>query len=226
MTGLGPVSVLPLATGMSLTLVLLALRGQRGPGADTVVWSRVDQKTCLKAVTAAGLRPHVVELRREGDQLVTDLEVCVYRGVSRSAPHSRPCLKLPACTRACSCFGSEIRPAVMAQLPQLDLTLHPTPPGLPQAISSAIDAVGPDRVLAVITTSSCFAPRAPDDLVGVGRLCAAREVPHVVNNAYGVQSRELCAAVSAAWNKGRVDAVVQVGGWVGRACVVHVVHGC
>lgn len=78
MTGLGPVSVLPLATGMSLTLVLLALRGQRGPGADTVVWSRVDQKTCLKAVTAAGLRPHVVELRREGDQLVTDLEVRVY----------------------------------------------------------------------------------------------------------------------------------------------------
>ncbi len=85
----------------------------------------------------------------------------------------------------------------------------PTPT---QAIASAIDTVGPDRVLAVITTSSCFAPRAPDDLVGVARLCGAREVPHVVNNAYGVQSRQLCAAVSAAWNKGRVDAVVQVGG--------------
>lgn len=143
MTGVGPVTVLPLATGMSLTLTLLALRGERraelaredaaaaaaaeaagaaaaavaevpaaeapiaaaesagtqaatsaangvaaGSGAqadggaglpaadpDVVVWSRVDQKTCLKAVTAAGLTPHVVQLRRQGDQLVTDMEV-------------------------------------------------------------------------------------------------------------------------------------------------------
>lgn len=47
MQGLGAVTVLPLATGMALTLVLLALRAQR-PGAQWVVWSRIDQKTCLK----------------------------------------------------------------------------------------------------------------------------------------------------------------------------------
>ncbi|PNH08917.1 O-phosphoseryl-tRNA(Sec) selenium transferase [Tetrabaena socialis] len=66
LTGVGPVTVLPLATGMTLSLVLLALRPQRPPGADVVVWSCIDQKTCLKAITAAGLRPHVVELRRSG----------------------------------------------------------------------------------------------------------------------------------------------------------------
>ncbi len=144
MTGVGPVTVLPLATGMAITLTLLALRGerraelaeedaaaaaaasdeasasaapaaavgitspaaagsgqqaaggkqeeteaaaaaaaaqqQRLPDPDVVVWSRVDQKTCLKAVTAAGLTPHVVQLRRQGDQLVTDLEVRGERG--------------------------------------------------------------------------------------------------------------------------------------------------
>ncbi|GLC64731.1 hypothetical protein PLESTF_000201300 [Pleodorina starrii] len=153
--GVGPVSVLPLATGMALTLVLLALRPQRPPGADTVVWSRVDQKTCLKAITAAGLRPHVVELRRRGDELVTDV----------------------------------------------------------QAISDAITSLGPDRIAAVVTTTSCFAPRAPDDVAAVARLCAAAAVPHLVNNAYGVQSRQTCRALAAAWRPGggggRVDAVVQ-----------------
>ncbi|PNH00228.1 O-phosphoseryl-tRNA(Sec) selenium transferase, partial [Tetrabaena socialis] len=74
LVGVGPVTVLPLATGMTLSLVLLALRPQRPPGADVVVWSRIDQKTCLKAITAAGLRPHVVELRRSGDELVTDMQ--------------------------------------------------------------------------------------------------------------------------------------------------------
>jgi O-phospho-L-seryl-tRNASec:L-selenocysteinyl-tRNA synthase len=47
--------VLPLATGMALTQTLLAAAGQRGPGARHVVWSRIDQKTCLKAITAANL---------------------------------------------------------------------------------------------------------------------------------------------------------------------------
>eukprot|EP00198_Chlamydomonas_reinhardtii_P004643 XP_001693979.1 selenocysteine synthase [Chlamydomonas reinhardtii] len=159
MTGVGPVTVLPLATGMSLTLTLLALRVAEADGGaglpaadpDVVVWSRVDQKTCLKAVTAAGLTPHVVQLRRQGDQLVTDME----------------------------------------------------------ALAAALQHYGRRRVLAVVTTTSCFAPRAPDDVVGVARLCAGAGVPHVVNNAYGVQARDTCRLLTSAWNKGRVDAVVQ-----------------
>ncbi|GLI64684.1 hypothetical protein VaNZ11_008038 [Volvox africanus] len=155
LTGVGPVSVLPLATGMALTLVLLALRPQRPPGADAVVWSRVDQKTCLKSITAAGLTPHVVELKRQGAELVTDV----------------------------------------------------------QGISEALAALGANRIVAVVTTTSCFAPRAPDDVAAVARLCAAADIPHVVNNAYGVQSRQTCRAVAAAWSRGgsggRVDAVVQ-----------------
>ena len=40
-------------------------------------------------------------------------------------------------------------------------------------------------------------------------MCAELDVGHVVNNAYGVQSRQLCALVTKAWRRGRVDGVVQ-----------------
>lgn len=45
--------VLPVATGMSMVLTLLALRTRR-PQARYVVWPRVDQKSCLKAIMTAG----------------------------------------------------------------------------------------------------------------------------------------------------------------------------
>ena len=56
--------VLPLCTGMSLALVLRALAARRPRGARFVVWSRMDQKSCLKAVQTAGFEPVVVELTR------------------------------------------------------------------------------------------------------------------------------------------------------------------
>ena len=39
------------------------------------IWSRIDQKTCLKAITAACLVPVVIELVLQGDELRTDLKV-------------------------------------------------------------------------------------------------------------------------------------------------------
>jgi hypothetical protein len=51
--------------------------------------------------------------------------------------------------------------------------------------------------------------RACDDVVGVARLCARLGLPHIINNAYGVQSRQICAQITAAARRGRVDAVVQ-----------------
>ncbi len=53
---------LPLATGMSLSLALLTLHEQR-PTAKIVIWSRIDQKTCLKSILTANLTPIVIELR-------------------------------------------------------------------------------------------------------------------------------------------------------------------
>ena len=79
--------VLPVATGMTVTLTLLALRRMR-PQAKYVVWPRIDQKSCLKAVSAAGCTPLVVENVFEGDELRTDVE-------SIKSAHPRP-YRVPA----------------------------------------------------------------------------------------------------------------------------------
>jgi O-phospho-L-seryl-tRNASec:L-selenocysteinyl-tRNA synthase len=152
--------VLPLATGMTLTLVLSSLRlmvrnsadgGVDAAAPNVVIWCRLDQKTCVKAATCAGLEIVVIEPVLNGDQL--------------------------------------------------DTNVH--------AIERAIEDVGVDRLVAVVTSTSCFAPRACDDVETVAKLCEKKNVAHVINNAYGVQSRVLCERVSKAWTVGRVDAVVQ-----------------
>lgn len=43
----------------------------------------------------------------------------------------------------------------------------------------------------------------------VAKLCHLNEVPHVINNAYGVQSTLLAARVTRACRVGRVDVVIQ-----------------
>ena len=149
------VLVLPLATGMTMTLVLSSMRSRCAregrEGANCVIWCRLDQKTCVKAATCAGLKLVVIEPVLNGDQLETNVS----------------------------------------------------------AIERAIDEVGRERLVAVVTSTSCFAPRACDDVEAVARLCRDKDVGHVINNAYGVQSKELCARVNKAWTVGRVDAVVQ-----------------
>jgi O-phospho-L-seryl-tRNASec:L-selenocysteinyl-tRNA synthase len=43
---------------------------------------------------------------------------------------------------------------------------------------------------------------ACDDVVAVAKLCAAAGIPHMINNAYGVQSRAICDHITSAWRKG------------------------
>ena len=65
--------VLPFATGMSITLTLLALKSSK-PSAEYVIWPRIDQKTCLKSILTANLVPLVIEPIIEGDEISTNLE--------------------------------------------------------------------------------------------------------------------------------------------------------
>lgn len=58
--------VVPMATGMSLTLCFLTLRHRR-PKARYIVWPRIDQKSCFKAMITAGGRR-----RRPGVPPATD----------------------------------------------------------------------------------------------------------------------------------------------------------
>jgi O-phospho-L-seryl-tRNASec:L-selenocysteinyl-tRNA synthase len=147
--------LLPLCTGMSMALVLSSLRESGATSCsntkerDVVLWSRIDQKSCFKAVTAAGLTCVVVPTARNGDCVVTDMD------------------------------------AMCAAIKQYK-----------------------GRVLAVITTTSCFAPRVPDSVDEVAKLCQEFDVCHVVNNAYGLQCAVTCKRINRACVVGRVDAVV------------------
>ena len=65
--------ILPLATGMSIAFCLLTLRAQN-PSAKYVIWSRIDQKSCFKAITTAGLTPLIVQNSITEDcELITDI---------------------------------------------------------------------------------------------------------------------------------------------------------
>jgi len=154
--------LLPLCTGMSMSLLLGSLRsaadvaeGENGDinkapiKKDIVLWSRIDQKSCFKAIHSAGLICVVVPTKVEGDEVVTDID----------------------------------------------------------AMEVALNEHG-ERVLAVITTTSCFAPRVPDAVDKVAKLCKASNVYHVMNNAYGLQCAKTSKLINRACVVGRVDAIV------------------
>lgn len=101
-----------------------------------------------------------------------------------------------------------------------------------------LQRISPECVLCVFTTTSTFAPRTPDQvdmvakvskLVGLitmlrylmrqlypfssrnlyTQLCKAYDIPHVVNNAYGLQCSKCCHLIEMGCRTGRIDFVVQ-----------------
>ncbi|KAM5284824.1 O-phosphoseryl-tRNA(Sec) selenium transferase isoform 1-T1 [Hipposideros larvatus] len=142
--------VVPMATGMSLTLCFLTLRHKR-PKAKYIIWPRIDQKSCFKSMITAGFEPVVIENVLEGDELRTDLK----------------------------------------------------------AVEAKVQELGPDNVLCVHSTTSCFAPRVPDRLEELAVICANYGIPHIVNNAYGVQSSKCMHLIQQGARVGRIDAFVQ-----------------
>lgn len=65
------------------------------------------------------------------------------------------------------------------------------------------------EILCVLSTTSCFAPRQPDMVDRIAKLCKQHGVGHVVNNAYGLQCAVISRLLSRACQVGRVDAIVQ-----------------
>ena len=55
-------------------------------------------------------------------------------------------------------------------------------------IEKTLKDVDPELIACVMTTTSCFAPRACDDVETVAVLCKTYKSVHIINNAYGVQS--------------------------------------
>jgi O-phospho-L-seryl-tRNASec:L-selenocysteinyl-tRNA synthase len=167
---------LPMATGMSLALVLQAVRQSRPDPAAAryVIWPRIDQKTSLKCIATAGLMPIVVELA--------------------------PAAVKSARDGAASCC-SELTM----------LSVRPDDVAAAIARIATSDPAGVNAIVCVLSTTSCFAPRVPDDTLAIARVCLANSVPLVVNNAYGLQSRAITKRLDAALALGGVAAFVQSG---------------
>jgi len=55
-------------------------------------------------------------------------------------------------------------------------------------MKSVVKVYGASNILCILTTTSCFAPRVPDSLEAVSKLCLEENLFHVVNNAYGLQN--------------------------------------
>lgn len=66
--------VIPVATGMALSLCLLTLRKHK-PNAKYVIWSRIDQKSCFKCIITAGYTPVVIETKLVDEHFETDLDL-------------------------------------------------------------------------------------------------------------------------------------------------------
>ncbi|EPQ14826.1 O-phosphoseryl-tRNA(Sec) selenium transferase [Myotis brandtii] len=78
-----------------------------------------------------------------------------------------------------------------------------------KAVEAKIQELGSDNVLCVHSTTSCFAPRVPDRLEELAVICASYGVPHIVNNAYGLQSSKCMHLIQQGARVGRIDAFVQ-----------------
>ena len=189
------VVLVPMCTGMTLSLVLSSLRPLQSCAAvafsmssssvpplpntnhqkDIVLWSRIDQKSCFKAIAAAGYTCVVLPTQRVAgtDAVGTDLA----------------------------------------------------------ALQEALEQYR-GRIVAVVTTTSCFAPRIPDAVDAVAKLIQEYNtqqrihdqqynnnhpdnatpldttMAHVINHAYGLQCRETNRLLERACTIGQVDAVV------------------
>ena len=66
-----------------------------------------------------------------------------------------------------------------------------------------------EKTIAILSTTTFFPPREMDQIKEIAKIAAERDIFHVINNAYGVQSRIIMKKIQGAIDAGRVDAIVQ-----------------
>ncbi|CAG9475384.1 unnamed protein product [Plasmodium vivax] len=67
-----------------------------------------------------------------------------------------------------------------------------------------------EKICCVMSVTSSYAPRNSDDIVKIGHMCRRYNIPHIINNAFGLQCNYLCKEIQKCFEtKGRVDFVVQ-----------------
>ncbi len=176
MADLGGATVLPLATGMALTLTLLALRPLRPPGARCGAGHPRSQGIGSGRAPVLALPvSQVLEAAHLSWQGVRSWTPCR----ARRSPCARHCgryvlwprIDQKTCLKAIASAGLEAVPLALAQHGdelRTDMAL----------LERELARLGAQNVVAVVTTTSCFAPRAADDVVAARRpsgcVCGSR----------------------------------------------------
>lgn len=109
-----------------------------------------------------------------------------------------------------SCFKSIL---VANLVPVIIDTIH-TENGLTtnlQMFKQKIEELGSNNIVAIFSTTSCFAPRQCDNIPALSILAKENNIPHLVNNAYGLQSKWIMNRIGNICDdkNSRIDLVVQ-----------------
>ena len=139
--------VVPLCTGMSLSLTLAAFRPDGNEIKRTVLVPQLDHKSLLKSIELMGLKPKIISGK---------------------------------------IFGDAVRIPV-------------------EDIETNID----NDCYAIISITSFFPPREPDNLKEISKIAQEKNLVHIIINAYGVQNPEWMKMIRSAIDAGRVDAIIQ-----------------
>jgi O-phospho-L-seryl-tRNASec:L-selenocysteinyl-tRNA synthase len=110
-----------------------------------------------------------------------------------------------------SCFKSiltaNLEPIIIEQIENVDNNYLQTNVS---EFEKQIQQLNPDEICCIISTTSCFAPRAIDNVQSLGNLCQKYSIPHVINNAYGLQSTKILHEIEQTKrSNGRIDYIIQ-----------------
>lgn len=78
-----------------------------------------------------------------------------------------------------------------------------------QEFENQINKIGAYNIVCIMSTTSCFAPRGCDNIEALALLAKKYNIPHVINNAYGLQTTFLTHQIEQATKVGSVDLVIQ-----------------
>lgn len=74
---------------------------------------------------------------------------------------------------------------------------------------SQILKLGVLNIVCIVSTTSCFAPRGCDDIESLAVISKRYNIPHVINNAYGLQTTFLTHQIEQAHRVGNIDLFIQ-----------------
>lgn len=190
--------VVPLSTGMSIMLTLRGLYSvlkNEKSGTENleigkkhkIIFPRMDHKSPIKGIELSGFERISIEtqLGKKYWEYLSNLEK---DDKIENSEHKR------------NLYGNIKKKIQFIETHGLDAVYVPV-----EDIEKAVD----DETLAILSTTSFFPPRAPDNIKEIAKLAQKHEIIHVINNAYGVQSPMMMKMIRGAIDAGRVDAIVQ-----------------